>query len=187
MVLSVVRIDAEANVVSLEQGSTIRDDYLQAIREGRAFSVGTGTVTVNTGMYLNQIFENPVGSGKNAFVVKRIFNTDRLPNFKPIDVEFLPSPDALPAPIVATPANLKTGGMSSAMRFHWSRSEAPLTKTPPLSQLISFFVPGGGKGYIIDTLRIVEPGESFGFLMNGGAEDADKVTISYTWYEEDAS
>lgn len=156
-----------------------------AMRDGRAFSAGTGLKTVFEGSCLNQIFSNPSGSNKVAFVTLRAFYNDRSVNDESMLLRFIPSPVMPDDAVQVTPSNLKTGGVDSAMQFWTEYSATPINRDPPFENPPAIILPTGGQLFKIETPRIVEQGESFGFYMAGEDLDPDQVSINYVWYEED--
>lgn len=179
-----IGIDASKNIVVLGGGTArLSTAYEDAIASGMAFSAGTGLQRVNDAAVLNQCFSNPVGSGRDAYIVLRILGTNRKATDEPMRAGFITSPNPLAGATVVNPANLKTGGTASMMEFSWQRGETRLDRTPTVENPTGIIIPTGGKAYRIETPRLVQEGESFGFFIFGSTKDADLVSINYIWYE----
>lgn len=160
------------------------DEFGSAVRDGRAFSVGTGTVAVTNSNYMKYKFKNPTNSGKNAFVVVRQFTTDATTSLP--ELHFFVNPDDLISPSIKTSNNMNTGGGTSIMDFTVKTEATPFAGTPN----ISYPLPINGIQKELLVVRLVKAGESFGYEFagaGGGVNNALRAASTIFWYEEPES
>ncbi|WP_156340138.1 hypothetical protein [Nonlabens sp. YIK11] len=178
-----VKITASATSSTVFINGPVHSSMEEAVRNGRAFSVGTGSQSVGSGNIIKSTFFNPPTSGVNAFVTLRQFTNNSTST--PQQVNFYVSPTELASGDV-TPNNLKTGGVTSAIRFR-TLTNATSLGTPTLSQVL----PINGIEKSIEVLRMVQPGEIFGYQLsgvgNGSLLNTLQMSMTFIWYEEAAN
>ena len=158
----------------------------EAQRSGRGFSANTGTQSILAGQYLKYRFANPVGSGKRCFVYMRDFTNDRKANDTIPQTVFCVNPDPIDTPNTVTPINLITGGAPSTTEFTWKVDDTVLTN-PASTRFLSI----NGIPLQLDKTwtRAVDPGQSFGYYIQGTAGGALQNALSASmlclWYEEE--
>lgn len=160
----------------------VHDAMEEAIRAGRAFSVGTGVQAAAIGTYLKSRFANPSNSGVNCFVTLRSFTNNATGGTLP-ELQIFTSVPAMTSPTAVTPSNLKNGAASSVVDFSW-KMEATILGGTAGAGLI---VPNSGVPRDINTVRLVQPGESFGYVLGGAGgilTSALRGSMVFTWYEE---
>ena len=182
-----VKIVASAQPSTVFVNGPVHDSLEQATRAGRAFSVGTGITEVTAGNFLNYIFSNPSGSGVNAFVTLRSFTNNRANGSVPLEVGQVISPVALDTPVNVIPANLRNGSGTSSMLFNYKAQAARIDSSPTTANPIGLITPTGGIVLKVETMRLVQPGESFGFFAGGAGNNlasAARIAMNVVWYEE---
>lgn len=155
----------------------------EATRAGRAYSVGSGVQSVSTSNYLQVRFANPIGSGKRCYVVNRNFSNNRASGSVNLEAGLFPVNPATISGTAVTPNNLLPGGDASASTFEWLVDTNSLG-TPAVARIL----PVDGVQDNIEILRLVNPGQSFAYQIQGaGVALASQARISFgmVWYEED--
>ena len=96
-------------------------------------------------------------------------------------MNFFVNPTPL-ATSVVTPNNLKTGGSTSVIEFRYVVDTSNFG-TSNLSQVM----PINGITKDIEVTRLVQPGEGFGYEIQGaggGLGNALRASMTFVWYEE---
>lgn len=152
----------------------------EAIRSGRAYSVGTGNVSLSN-QTLNMIFSNPSDSNVNCFVARRRFSNDRTSNQDMIQTGLVTTFSDLTGATQVTPNNLKTGGGVSVVDFEYKIDSSPLG-TP----VIETPLPLNGVPFADSEIRLVQPGQKFAYTIEGlgGGNNTSNVAATFIWYEE---
>lgn len=156
-------------------------DFEDAVKSGRAYSVGSGVQTASTGDYLKVVFKNPVGSGKKYFIFLRRFSSDT--NSAILQAGLVISPTAITSPTTVTGNNLLTGGPASAAEFTYKVENSVLG-----TAVLTTALPINGIPSEIYTLRILAEGQSFGYQVEGvgggGVGSQSRIAASIIWFEE---
>jgi hypothetical protein len=155
--------------------------FEEALRDGRAYSVSTGVVSVPVGSYLNYIFTNPASATTNAILAVHTFSTDLA---APASITQKVNPTAITSPTMVSPVNLKTGGNTSSCTLATKTETTALAGSGATGQLL---IPGNGFEYKNDLMRIIPPGQSFGFSIGGAGgvlASAAKISASLAFWEE---
>jgi hypothetical protein len=176
-----VRITASAEPSTIFVNGPVHTSFEEAVRDGRAFSAGTGFQSIATTNYLKYRFSNPSDSGVNAFVTIRRTVTATTSAF--LNSQLVISPDAMTTPTAVTPANLRTGGVTSDIDFTFKNDAAALSGGTLTGGLP---IPLNGIPLNIDTVRLVQPGEVFGYQIQGAGTLAQPVScaVAVIWHEE---
>lgn len=165
---------------SEEVRAVVVDEFNDAVHDGRAFSVSTGTQAITSANYLKFIFKNPANSGKTAFVYLRQFFNDSKVDIP--ELHFYVNPTPLVSPTTVVPNNMNTGAGTSVMEFT-RKMENTSFGTPQ----ISFPLPINGIEKNTTVVRMVKAGESFGYEFagaGGGVNNALRASSTFFWYEE---
>lgn len=154
----------------------------EAVRAGRAYSAGTGFQAVSGSNYLKYRFYNPIDSGVNCFVTLRKTITATTSQF--LTSQLVLDPDPITGGINATPANLRNGSPDSVVQFSWKYESTPLVGGTVVGGLP---IPLNGVALDIEVLRLVQPGELFGYQIQGAGGPLSQAILSsmaLIWYEE---
>jgi predicted secreted protein len=177
-----VKITASAEASTVFINGPVHDAFEEAVRAGRAFSAGTGFQAITGSNYLKYRFANPANSGVNAFVTIRRTVTATTTEF--LNSQLVINPSAITTPTVVTPSNLKTGGVSSLIEFTTKLEATALTGGIITGGLP---IPLNGIPLNIEVIRLVQPGEVFGYQIQGaGGPLSQSVScgVAVIWYEE---
>lgn len=159
-------------------------NFENAVLKGRAFSAGTRTVELVNDKYLKYKFSNPVGSGKRCVVIFRQFQNTMSYRDQMLINGLVVQPNLIENPNIVIPNNLVTGGEPSVTQFEWGEDENQLGQS-----VIDGPLPLNGDPYRIEIPRIVLPGESFGYQVQGIKGKQIETTVfaamGIVWYEED--
>lgn len=144
------------------------------------FSVGTGTRRVQRRQYFNYTLTNPPNSGVVAYVVQRRFINSKSGG-DPLEFALAVNPNPLVGGTDIPPNNLDTSSTTtSACTFTYKLDSAPLSDV----RLGSFY-PLFGVDKVIEVVRMVGPGSSFGYttMGQGSSELSPLVANNVIWYE----
>lgn len=163
-----------------------------ALRNGKAFSAGTGNQTVAVGNYESILLSNPSTSGIRAIITQRQMTCDNPTGVVPAKWYSIPNPTTNLPTTAAPMSNRKTGGANSVLTITYNASATnyPDTATAtPLANRVAGMVPTGGTvGGPGQVMRTLEPGQSFAMTIqsvsNGGLTAAPICGMTMVWYEE---
>jgi len=179
---STIKILATQNASTVFINGPVHNTFEEAIRGGRAFSAGTGVQSLSGSNYLKYRFSNPSDSGVNCFVTLRKTVTATTTTF--LTSQLVISPSAITSPTTVTPSNLKTGGVASVVSFTHKNEATALTGGTLVGGLP---IPLNAISLDIDVIRLVQPGEVFGYQIQaggGGLGSAIQTGMSVIWFEE---
>lgn len=152
-----------------------------AVSQGRAYSVSTSLQTIPSGSRLAYSFENPVNSGVRVHVARRLFSNNRQGNDLPLQRELILSPASIPAATSVTPNKINPNGGASAATFTYGNADIG---TPVFSAIM----PLNGRAEDISIPRILNPGDSFGYQIEGSGggalDETARVSMSLVYFEE---
>ena len=163
-----------------------------AVRQGRGFSVSSGSQSVSPGQYENLLLSNPAGSTSRLLLTNRTVYCNTATGTATSLWYSLSDPTVgLPTGSM-TPTNRKQGSGASVATATSTASTATLIDTSPTTPLTSRIggvvptggVPGGGPGTV---MRTIEPGHSYDlsvFVPTGTFTAAQTCGVNFVWYEE---
>ncbi|MEL7299366.1 MAG: hypothetical protein AAFM92_03190 [Pseudomonadota bacterium] len=167
----VVAVDAFGRIGQLG----VEGKLEQAIERGQAFSVGTPLESVPGSQYLKYWLQNPAGSGKRLYVVKRGFSNNRRITQSHLTRGLVinPTPDGAGTNVALNPLDGVSVGNAAGV-FGWAvggafAEGAAIERNFQAGNTIEISVP-----------RIVLPGQSFGYQIKGQGNGAGSVKVSAT-------
>jgi hypothetical protein len=157
-------------------------------RAGRAYLSGTGVIPITDTEALFTKLDNPANSGKNVFLMRRLFSGNRKNLEEVLEYRAYVNP-TMTLTTTGPQINRKLGSAVSSAAI-WSYQAADVsTITIGGLQASGGFVPHEGITESRDVEFIVPPGTSLGFVVTGAGNNignAARLSISLEWYEEEA-
>ena len=155
-----------------------------SLRAGRSYTASTGPTGVLAGQILAVTLNNPSDSGRDLFLVNRLFSDDSAPADENLEYIAYINPTVTLANSV-TPPNLSIGGPASTSEFKYevdSIANITMGGITGTGEILP-----NGRPYSRPLLATLPPGTGLGITVQGAGQNlnqASRVSVTFEWFEE---